>query len=146
MDESNEGVILIIQFMTSSYLAIGYRKVDDSMAGICFRIFRWKRVITAGKPGPAPLDAHKRSEFSLASTWMASPFAVTTSRAKIFSQAHPQFYRICQRSGKSSLVATTLTLQFQPMPPCNRKPPSPTSGQCPPQNMRPSADKASLSI
>lgn len=103
-------------------------KVEESMLLYLGRTSRWNFVTTPGKPGPEPLAAQKRSELCLESQRTRSPLAVTTSTARTFSQAQPQF------------------LQFHPIPPCKRNPPSPTSGQWPPANIRPFLSRNPLSM
>ena len=94
--------------------------VSCVIAGAIGQVRRWKRTTMAGNPGPAPRAAHSRSACSLSSVaWTSSPAAVTASRATMLSHAQP------------------LRRPSQPWPPCSRKPPSPTRGQCPPGNDRP---------
>ena len=78
-------------------------------------------VTTPKNPGPEPRAAQNRSAFSCSEHHTTSPEAVTTCMASIDSAAQPQ------------------PRQFQPIPPCSRKPPSPTVGQCPPAKNRPRA-------
>ena len=70
-------------------------------------------MTTPKKPGPEPRAAQNRSAFSLSLACTSSPSAVTMSMPRMLQQAGPH------------------RREFQPKPPCNRKPPRLTGMQWP---------------
>lgn len=90
-------------------------KADESMLGVLGRTLRWNAVTIAGKPGPDPLAAHRRSELCWLSMRMSSPSAVTASMATTCSQAHPQFCGLSAQSVQLNVqYPTHLTVPTHP--------------------------------